>query len=217
LAADAFQESHHSLQAALELRERHSALSVEGMDTVSGQRRSEIMSAVRGRGNRSTEWRLRAALVRCGIRGWKLHYPLLPGNPDFAFPRERLAVFVDGCFWHGCPRCGRQPKTNREFWRTKILGNVARDRRKRAHLRRLGWRVIRVWEHDFKDQQWLLRLREALDERGCLGRALAGSLPFKRHPISRHLHLSGKASEQLPPTPRPLGRATLPPRRPGSA
>ena len=132
------------------------------MDSVSRARRSQIMSAIRGRGNHSTEWKVRAVLIRCGIRGWTLHDKELPGRPDFAFPREKLAVFVDGCFWHACPRCGRTPKSNREFWRAKILGNALRDRRNRARLRRLGWRVLRLWEHDFQDSKWLPRLKGSL-------------------------------------------------------
>lgn len=135
------------------------ANSIRDMDTVSRVRRSEIMSSVRHRGNRSTEWRLRAILVRSGISGWTLHPKHLPGTPDFAFPRFRLAIFVNGCFWHGCPKCGRLPKSNREFWRAKILTNIMRDRRCRSRLKRLGWRVIDLWEHEFQIPGWFKKLR----------------------------------------------------------
>src|SRR5690242_4583024 len=89
--------------------------------------RSHVMSAIRSSGNRSTELRLRLALVRAGIPGWKLHVTGLPGRPDFFFPRRNLAVFVDGCFWHGCPKCGHLPRTNHLFWKTKISRTKMRD------------------------------------------------------------------------------------------
>ncbi|MHB8974086.1 MAG: PDDEXK family nuclease [Pirellulaceae bacterium] len=85
------------------------------------------MRAVRGRGNKSTETRLRLALVRAGISGWRLHAKEVHGKPDFFFPAASLAVFVDGCFWHGCPRCGHIPKAHALFWRTKIDRNKHRD------------------------------------------------------------------------------------------
>jgi len=132
------------------------------MDTVSRERRSEIMAAVRSRGNRSTEWKIRAILIQSGIRGWKLHCQYLPGRPDFTFLKERIAVFVDGCFFHGCPKCGRIPKSNQDFWRTKILKNKIRDRRCRAQLRRSGWRVLRLWEHDLRSSKWILRIKDSL-------------------------------------------------------
>lgn len=71
-------------------------------------------------------------------------------HPDFIFPRLRVAVFVDGCFWHGCPRHATQPKTNAKFWRDKIEGNRARDRLVTRQLHRSGWKVIRVWEHELR-------------------------------------------------------------------
>lgn len=120
------------------------------MDKISKAVRSGIMSKIRGAGNRSTEWRLRGALVRAGISGWRLgHRSQLPGRPDFIFTEPKLALFVDGCFWHGCPTCqaGRMPKTNASFWRRKIAGNAGRDRRQAAALRHGGWGVIRIWEH----------------------------------------------------------------------
>ena len=109
------------------------------------------MSGVRSTRNRSTEWKLRAALVRNGVKGWKVTARELPGNPDFVFPKSRLVVFVDGCFWHGCPKCGRLPKTRKPYWHAKIGGNCQRDKRQHRRLRSLGWKVIRVWEHELKD------------------------------------------------------------------
>jgi DNA mismatch endonuclease Vsr len=98
--------------------------------------------------NRSTEWRVRSALMRSGTCGWKMNAEDVPGKPDFAFHVDRLAVFVDGCFWHGCPKCKRTPSSNTEYWEPKIRRNRVRDVRVGAQLRRKGWRVIRFWEHE---------------------------------------------------------------------
>lgn len=108
--------------------------------------RSRQMALVRGRGNKSTEQRFVSFLRSNGITGWRRHHDL-PGRPDFCFSHERLVIFVDGCFWHGCPMCGRLPKSNVSFWKEKIEQNVRRDRRTSRTLRKLGWRVFRVWEH----------------------------------------------------------------------
>jgi DNA mismatch endonuclease, patch repair protein len=108
------------------------------------------MAKVRSKGNVSTERRLRSALVRAGMRGWVLHAKQVTGFPDFYFGKERLAVFVDGCFWHGCPKCGHIPKANRKFWAAKIRRNRERDRRTSARLRAQGYRVLRFREHELK-------------------------------------------------------------------
>ncbi len=114
--------------------------------------RSRTMSAIRGKHNRTTELRLRMAFIRQGIKGWKLHAKELPGNPDFYFKSKSLAVFVDGCYWHGCPRCGHIPKTRSRFWAAKIKRNQQRDRQKRMALRKKGITTIRVWEHELRDR-----------------------------------------------------------------
>jgi len=111
----------------------------------SGLTRSEVMSRIRGKGNEKTEVRLARLLRKAGIRGWRRHLPI-PGRPDFSFRKKKVAVFVDGCFWHGCPKCFRLPKQNRKFRRSKIEGNRRRDRSVNGRLRRLGWKVIRIWE-----------------------------------------------------------------------
>ena len=72
----------------------------------------------------------------------------LPGRPDIVFTRAKLAVFVDGCFWHRCPEHGTVPKNNREWWLAKLDGNSARDRRKDVELAGMGWSVLHIWEHD---------------------------------------------------------------------
>jgi len=114
--------------------------------------RSRSMAAVRARQNRTTERRLRFALVRAGIRGWRLHRRDVEGTPDFLFADHRLAVFVDGCFWHGCPRCGHVPKTNHPFWAAKIARNRERDSATAQRLHSDGYRVLRFWEHELKEE-----------------------------------------------------------------
>lgn len=111
--------------------------------------RSLAMGKIRGRNNRTTEVRLRYALVRSGVRGWQLHVPI-SGRPDFYFAREKVAIFVDGCFWHGCPKCGHIPKTNRAFWRAKIERNRCRAAKWDGMLRQQGILVRHIWECDIK-------------------------------------------------------------------
>lgn len=131
-------------------------------DNLTPEQRSYGMSRVRGRGNASTELRMVALLREHGLRGWRRHAPIAE-RPDFVFPRERVAVFVDGCFWHGCPRCFRMPETNRDYWERKIGRNIARDKRYTLTLRRRGWRVIRVWEHSLSAPSRVAsRIRRAL-------------------------------------------------------
>ena len=124
------------------------------------------MAAVRSSGNRSTERVLRAHLVRQGLRGWRLNAKDILGSPDFAFGEQRLAVFLDGCFWHGCARCCRIPAANRTYWVRKVERNRARDRRCSRELRRQGWTVLRIWEHELKrsPQAVMRRIRKALGD-----------------------------------------------------
>lgn len=110
-------------------------------------KRSEVMSRIKGRGNKATELRLIGIFKTHRIKGWRRHWPL-EGKPDFVFPKLKLAVFVDGCFWHGCPLHATQPKSNSAFWETKLARNQARDRFVTRALRSQGWRVLRVWEHE---------------------------------------------------------------------
>jgi DNA mismatch endonuclease, patch repair protein len=120
------------------------------MDRVSKETRSRIMATVKGKGNKSTEQRLRAYMVRAGFRHWHMHDRSILGRPDFVFEAARVAVFVDGCFWHGCPKCCRRPKSSTEYWNAKIDRNMARDQSTLAELTRQGWTVVRVWEHEVK-------------------------------------------------------------------
>ncbi|HEV2495014.1 MAG TPA: very short patch repair endonuclease [Terriglobia bacterium] len=120
------------------------------MDVFSSEKRSQVMSRIRGRGNKSTERRMAALLRARRINGWKLHASDVLGRPDIYFPESRIAVFLDGCFWHACKRCFTKPRDHSSFWNKKILGNVRRDGRVTRALRRKGIRVIRIWEHDLE-------------------------------------------------------------------
>lgn len=153
-------------------------------DVFTKAKRSQLMSHIRGRGNRDTELALVRIFRANGITGWRRQVSLslkasgsrhktqtlrstsrwptsqrgdggkFRVRPDFVFPKLRLAVFVDGCFWHACPLHANQPKTNAAFWRKKLATNKARDQLVTRTLRKRGWRVLRIWEHD------LLRNRE---------------------------------------------------------
>ncbi len=103
------------------------------------------MSLIRSRGNRATELRLIALMREHGITGWRRNAKVF-GKPDFVFRRERVAVFVDGCFWHGCPRHATMPANNRAFWKAKLTRNAQRDREVTRALRASGWTVLRIWE-----------------------------------------------------------------------
>jgi DNA mismatch endonuclease (patch repair protein) len=130
------------------------------MDHVSGAVRSKIMAAVRSRGNTTTELPLSKLLWEAGMRGYRKQWPVA-GKPDFAWPGRKVAVFVDGCFWHGCT-CKYLPRTNTEFWRNKIEANKRRDRSVVRSLRRDGWTVIRVKECAVRKSATLARIVRAV-------------------------------------------------------
>jgi DNA mismatch endonuclease (patch repair protein) len=134
-------------------------------DVFTVRKRSEIMGRVRSRRNRSTELALASAFRVAGITGWRRHLPI-PGSPDFAFPSVKLAVFVDGCFWHGCPKHGTMPATNKDFWNNKIATNKRRDRKVTAILKSNGWRIVRIWEHDTRRHvdRAVLRVEKVLEK-----------------------------------------------------
>ncbi|MGV3663839.1 MAG: very short patch repair endonuclease [Prosthecobacter sp.] len=129
-------------------------------DVFTTAKRSEVMSRILSKGNAATELRLVALMREHGITGWRRHLALtvrrvlvrsaaalvVRVRPDFVFRRQRVAVFVDGCYWHGCPVHYRRPKGNRKFWDAKILRNQTRDRLVTRELRRAGWTVLRLWE-----------------------------------------------------------------------
>jgi DNA mismatch endonuclease (patch repair protein) len=119
--------------------------------------RSRIMRAVKSR-DTGPEKAVRSLAHRMGYR-FRLHRADLPGKPDLTFPGRRAVVFVHGCFWHGhnCKRGARTPKTNVEYWTTKIGRNVARDREHILALKRRGWRAFVVWECQLRDEAELRR------------------------------------------------------------
>lgn len=146
-------------------------------DVFTKAKRSDVMSRIRSRGNKDTELALMRVFRAERITGWRRHVEVRPVKvegrrktadhtlpltlrtfrvrPDFVFPKLRLAVFVDGCFWHGCPKHETKPRNNAAFWERKLAGNKSRDRIVTRTLRRSGWRVLRLWEHE------LARKREA--------------------------------------------------------
>jgi DNA mismatch endonuclease, patch repair protein len=115
-------------------------------DDMTVEQRSYTMSRIRSRGNATTEAKLIKILKERGVSGWQQNSDL-PGRPDLVFAAERAAIFVDGCFWHGCSSCKLQPKSNAEYWDKKIGGNRLRDRKVRREIAQQGWVVLRIWEH----------------------------------------------------------------------
>ncbi len=149
-------------------------------DIFSKAKRSEVMARIRGKGNRDTELEFMRLLRRHRISGWRRHMSLTlmkhktarpvqmrrgrRVSPDFVFPKLRVAIFVDGCFWHGCPTHCTTPASNVVFWRTKLAGNRIRDRHVSGALQRQGWVVLRFWEHQLRHgDRVIARLRLGLD------------------------------------------------------
>ena len=137
------------------------------MDSLSRAGRSAMMSRIRGRGNRRTEIGVISLFRKMGIKGWRRHHLIcfasnrirtgrasdgttfkLQVRPDISFTKLKVAVFVDGCFWHGCSKCYRRPKSRTRFWTLKAIRNKERDRFQTLVLKRSGWRVLRIWEHE---------------------------------------------------------------------
>lgn len=117
-------------------------------DVLTPEQRRLNMSRIRG-SNTKPEMLLRSALHLKGLR-FRLHRRDLPGCPDIVFPTARLAIFVDGCFWHGCPEHAVKPKTNAKFWADKLSKNKERDRKVMRTLEQQGWTVVRFWEHEIE-------------------------------------------------------------------
>lgn len=146
-------------------------------DVFSKEKRSQVMSRIRSRGNKKTEIALVQLMKRERITGWRrqrqVSLGVPPGGssigrrstyvrPDFIFPTLKLAVFVDGCFWHSCPIHATSPAANAEFWARKLAGNQQRDRLVTRLLKRKGWVVVRFWEHDLPSTKVVSRLRRAI-------------------------------------------------------
>jgi len=134
-------------------------------DVFSKKKRSDIMSRVKGRDNAATELRLIRIFQQQHITGWRRHVAIF-GNPDFVFPKARLVIFVDGCFWHGCPKHASRPIHNRTFWHKKLGRNKLRDRLVNRTLNKHDWRVFRVWQHELihkNEENLALRIRKSLN------------------------------------------------------
>jgi len=131
-------------------------------DSLTRKERSTVMAKIRSFGNKNTEIRLASILRRNGLIGWRRRTTVL-GKPDFVFFKGRIAVFVDGCFWHGCPKCYRAPKSNKRYWQQKIISNKKRDLYVNRILRSQGWNVLRFWECGLcAENQIVKRLKRAL-------------------------------------------------------
>lgn len=137
--------------------------------------RSRNMAAIRRRDTKP-EVMLRSALHRLGYR-FRRDYPIrVDGRlirPDVAFTKHRIAIFVDGCFWHCCPEHGRQPSVNGNYWSPKLRGNVERDRLQTAALQTAGWCVVRLWEHE-PNEAMVRTVTELLKPKGQLSNRQTG-------------------------------------------
>jgi len=119
---------------------------------------SELMSKIKSK-NTKPEILLRKMLWKKGYRGYRLHWNKVPGKPDIAYPGKKIAIFVNGCYWHRCPKCKpSMPKSNVEFWKNKFEKNVCRDLRKKKELEVLGWKVFIIWECEIKSNKTELEI-----------------------------------------------------------
>jgi DNA mismatch endonuclease (patch repair protein) len=149
--------------ANLAFGSRNKALSLMP-DFLTKAKRSALMATIRSRGNKDTELVLARLFKRHHITGWRRHQQVL-GRPDFIFRKMRVALFVDGCFWHFCPKHSHYPDSNRVFWRAKFSRNKTRDRFVTQTLRARGWRVLRIWEHELasrNEKRIVRRIQRAL-------------------------------------------------------
>jgi DNA mismatch endonuclease (patch repair protein) len=133
----------------------HNAFYLIVSDNLSPEDRLKTMRAVKGKGT-SLERRLWAMLAGLGIKGWKKNVKNIIGKPDVVFIDKHVAIFIDGCFWHGCPYCQRKlPKKNHEYWERKIQRNVELAQMHDEQLKQNGWTIIRVWEHELADLRFV--------------------------------------------------------------
>lgn len=129
-------------------------------DVFTKEKRSEVMSKIRGQGNKDTELALIKLLKAARVSGWRRNLKIF-GKPDFVFKKEKVAIFVDGCFWHACPKHFNIPVNNKKKWQQKLSANKARDRLVNRTLKSLGWVVVRIWEHEFKRPERVIRKVQA--------------------------------------------------------
>jgi len=119
-------------------------------DTFSKGKRSEIMRKVKSKKNRSTELKLISYFKERNIKGWRRNYKI-KGNPDFVFPKKKIVIFTDGCFWHGHNCRNLKPSQNKDYWIKKIEKNIKRDKEITEYLEKKNYKVIRIWECELKD------------------------------------------------------------------
>lgn len=133
------------------------------VDNLKPEHRRKAMRAVKGKAT-SPERQLFAMLAGMRLKGWRKNANDIIGKPDVVFAREHVAIFVDGCFWHGCSYCQRKlmPETNREYWERKINRNIELARQNDQKLRATKWVVIRIWEHELRIPAERRRIRNAL-------------------------------------------------------
>lgn len=138
------------------------------VDNLSPEDRQRTMGAVKGKGTK-LEKRLFVLLAGMRLRGWKQNVENLAGKPDVVFANERLIIFVDGCFWHGCPVCRRTlPETNRAYWERKIRRNMELSKTYTEQLESDNWTVLRIWEHEIVDAPAIrTRIAKALAGKGA--------------------------------------------------
>ncbi len=122
------------------------------MDTVSKQKRSEIMSHVKSKDSK-IEILFRKELWKAGFR-YRKNSSKYFGKPDIVLPKYKTAIFVDSCFWHGCKKHCRLPSVRARFWKKKVGRNKERDKEVGKHYKKIGWRIIRIWEHDLKKKSF---------------------------------------------------------------
>ena len=132
-------------------------------DVFDKEKRSEIMSAVRSKRNKSTELKLIEVFKENGIVGWRRNYKV-KGHPDFIFPRKKIAIFVDGCFWHGHDCRNTRPSDNAEYWTKKRERNMKHDKEMTALFEKRGWTLIRIWECELKNKNQAILAQKM----GCL-------------------------------------------------
>lgn len=120
------------------------------IDVLTKEQRSYNMSRIKAKDTKP-ELKLRRLLFERGIWGYIVHYNL-PGKPDIVFEKKKIAIFVDGCYWHKCPVCFIEPETRKEFWMKKIEGNVKRDKKVDKKLKEEGWKILRFWEHEVRKE-----------------------------------------------------------------
>ena len=135
-------------------------------DVFDGKKRSEIMKKVRSRNNKSTELKLIQVFRENSIKGWRRGYPV-KGHPDFVFLDKKIAVFVDGCFWHGHDCRNTRPADHAEYWAKKRERNIRHDKEVTAMFEQRGWRVIRIWECELKKKNRELLLRKIESPKDC--------------------------------------------------